>query len=92
MKQEHQVEIAFLQKEYATVQNKAKILSKERDELVDAYKGKRLSNGNLEASLEELVNVLGIVAGGVEALVVLARDVGKCVLDKEVHGPGSSRK
>ncbi len=33
-----------------------------------------------------------IVAGGVDALVVLARNVGKGVLDKEVHSSMSSRK
>ncbi len=74
------------------MQNMAKIMPKENDELADAYEVERLSNGDLGVSLEELVNVLCVVACGVETLVVLARNVGKGIFDKEVCGPESSRK
>ena len=57
MKQEHRVEITFLKKENASLRNKAKILSKERDELANAYEAQRSSNGDLENLLDKFVKI-----------------------------------
>ncbi len=57
IKQDHSVEITFLKKENVYVRNKAKILSKERDELANAYDVQWSSNGDLENLLDKFVKI-----------------------------------
>ena len=58
MKQEHRVEVKLLKEEHAELKTKAKLLVKEKDNLVDAYEVEKQSNNDLESSLEEMVNLL----------------------------------
>ena len=62
MKYEHRVEIKLLKKEHAATnaatKTEVKLLTKEKDELSSAYEAERTSNNDLEASLEEMVNLL----------------------------------
>jgi hypothetical protein len=62
MKDEHRVEVKLLKQEHsrniATLKTEAKILEKEKDEIIDAYEAERASNTSLETSLEEIVDLL----------------------------------
>ena len=58
MKHEHRIEIKLLKKEHAAIKTKVKLLTKEKDELMAAYEVERESNNDLEASLEEMCNLL----------------------------------
>ena len=58
MKQKHRVEVKLLKVEHAELKTKAKLLVKEKDNLVDAYEVEKQSNNDLESSLEEMVNLL----------------------------------
>ena len=58
MKQEHRVEVKLLKVEHAELKTKAKLLVKEKENLVDAYEVEKQSNNDLESSLEEMVNLL----------------------------------
>ena len=57
MKQDHCGDISFLEKENTFVCNKAKILSKERDKLANAYDVQWSSNGDLENLLDKFVKI-----------------------------------
>jgi chromosome segregation ATPase len=57
LKQEHRDEIKLLKQEHAAIKTKAKLLAKEKDNLTTAYEIEKLSNSELESSLEDIVNL-----------------------------------
>ncbi|KAL3822589.1 hypothetical protein ACHAXA_011508 [Cyclostephanos tholiformis] len=57
LKQEHRIEIKLLKQEHAEIKTKAKLLEKEKDEMANAYEVEKLSNNELESSLEDIVNL-----------------------------------
>jgi len=57
IKQEHRIEIKLLKQEHAAIKTKAKLIAKEKDEIANAYEMEKLSNSELETSLEEIVNL-----------------------------------
>ena len=58
LKVEHRIEVKMLKKEHASIKTKAKLISKEKDELVEAYEMERVSNNELEKSLEEMCGLI----------------------------------
>jgi len=57
IKQEHRIETKLLKQEHAAIKTKAKLLAKEKDEIANALEMEKLSNSELETSLEEIVNL-----------------------------------
>lgn len=57
IKQDHRIEIKLLKQEHAAIKTKAKLLAKEKDEIANAYEMEKISNTELESSLEDIVNL-----------------------------------
>jgi len=57
LKQEHRVEVKLLKQEHAEIKTSIKLLQKEKDEIASAYEQEKLSNVDLESSLQDLVTL-----------------------------------
>lgn len=58
IKQEHRIEVKLLKKEQASLKTQVKLFAKEKEELAEAFETERLSNNELETSLDEIVELL----------------------------------
>jgi chromosome segregation ATPase len=57
LKQEHRIEVKLLKQEHAEIKTSVKLLQKEKDEIATAYEQEKLSNVDLESSLQDLVTL-----------------------------------
>lgn len=57
LKQDHRIEVKLLKQEHAEIKTSVKLLQKEKDEIASAYEQEKLSNVDLESSLQDLVTL-----------------------------------